>query len=245
MRRPQGECGVGSARDAGIGQRACTSSRLAFMALTRRSSGAARPVRSTSGQTLVAQLFAQAVGQPVGQVVAQLVGQRAAVDGGTRPARSAHAGPARRAGRLGVALPGQDGQPAFQRAAALPSAPGAAAAGAGAARCRWSRPACGAHARPGRGACGRTATPGHRRGVELEHGTQQFTHSRAFGCMRGLSCPPCRSARPAPCSTGRYRLTRAVYQCSGAPQRNAGAAGAVPAAVQAKWRLGAGLLHVL
>jgi hypothetical protein len=127
---------------------ACTSSRLAFSVLTRRSSGAGsapapapaartpRPaVRAAALASQSGRLWRSFSGSPRGRW--RHLGQPAAL-----------AAPAHRAGR--PRCPARPGWPAGAPARpACRCARCCTAAGAGAARCRWSRPACGARAGPG------------------------------------------------------------------------------------------------
>jgi hypothetical protein len=118
MRRPQGENGVGSGLDAGSASARCTSSRLALRVLTRRSSGAGSPSAFAPAARTRRPALLQRPASQSGRLWRSLSGsaarsmRRDLVQPGCSLRRE-------RAAQEGLAaLPGQDGQPALQRAAA-------------------------------------------------------------------------------------------------------------------------------
>ena len=99
-------------------RRPSTSSRSAFSALTRRSSGAGASRRVDPGPEPLAETCLQRLGQPLRQVVAQPLGQRREIEGLAALEPIALAFVERRAQDAGVALPGEDRQAALHLAAA-------------------------------------------------------------------------------------------------------------------------------
>ena len=172
--------------DAGLrAAPACTSSRLAFSVLTRRSSGAGCVERlRRAARTRRRAAACSGSASQSGRLWRSLSGRAAAVDLRTcgQPGLFVRHSAARRK----AASPCQ-ARIASRRsiAPAAASAPGAGTAGAGAARRRSSRPACGARARRARGAGGRRPTRRCRPAAsKLQHRAQQFGRELEQGVGR-------------------------------------------------------------
>ena len=168
---------------------ACTSSRLAFSVLTRRSSPARLVDRLDERPELVAEFGLQPLGQPFRAGCG--AGARAGCCGRRPPPAPATALPAAAAPRAGrPRCPARRASPGAAPSRPCPTAPGAGTAGAGAARRRSSRPACAARASRCCGVRRKKSDTTLSAGCSKRStwcSSSVASSSRALGCMRRLS----------------------------------------------------------